>query len=95
MFVHHLPAISAQALRLGADVALSGDTHGGQLRLPGLGPLIRISRGGSSFDIGLHRIAPHGHLYVSRGSGMEGGTVPRVRFLCRRELTLIELVPES
>ncbi|HVA47325.1 MAG TPA: hypothetical protein VNH11_13230 [Pirellulales bacterium] len=32
-------------------------------------------------------------LIVSRGVGMERGAAPRLRFLCRPELVVIELVP--
>jgi len=94
VFVHHFPEAAAEAVRAGADLALAGDTHGGQVRLPFIGPTGRISRWGGYHDVGLHRIAG-GWLYVSRGIGMEGGTAPRVRFLCRPEITLIEIVPES
>jgi predicted MPP superfamily phosphohydrolase len=34
------------------------------------------------------------HVYVNRGIGMEGGAVPRVRFMASPEVTLIELTPE-
>jgi predicted MPP superfamily phosphohydrolase len=30
-------------------------------------------------------------LYVSRGLGFEGGSMPRARFLCRPEMVSIEL----
>ena len=33
-------------------------------------------------------------LFVSRGVGMECGHAPRLRFLCRPELAVIDLVPE-
>ncbi len=34
-------------------------------------------------------------LYVCRGLGMEGGPAPRVRFCCRPEVAVLELVPEG
>ena len=92
--LHHYPEVGARALELGADLALAGDTHGGQVRLPPLGPLIRISRFGAYNDAGLHRIGS-GLLCVNRGIGMEGGWVPRVRFGCRPEITVVEIVPEA
>jgi hypothetical protein len=92
--LHHYPEVGAEALRRGADVALAGDTHGGQVRLPLLGPLVRISRFGTYYDAGLHRIGG-GLLYVNRGIGMEGGRAPRVRFLCRPEIAVLELAPAS
>ena len=72
---------------------LSGDTHGGQIVFPLLGPLIRIGRWDGKFhESGLHRIGKM-WLYVNRGIGMEGGPVPRTRFFCPPEVALIEIVP--
>jgi hypothetical protein len=94
VLVHHFPEAAAAAIRTGADLAVSGDTHGGQVRLPLVGPLVRLSRFGSYHDVGLHRLGA-GWLYVSRGLGTEGGRAPRVRFLCRPEITLIEIAAEG
>ncbi|OGQ84505.1 MAG: hypothetical protein A2289_14715 [Deltaproteobacteria bacterium RIFOXYA12_FULL_58_15] len=92
VFVHHFPEVAAAALLRGADIALAGDTHGGQIDLPGIGPLVRINRAGTFYHSGLHEIAD-GWLYVNRGTGMEGGHAPRVRIGCRPEITLITLRP--
>ena len=78
----------------GADLLLAGHTHGGQVVVPFYGPPITFSRvprsqaGGGSF------LREDGsYLVVSRGLGLERMDAPRVRFLCRPELTLIDLVP--
>ena len=34
-------------------------------------------------------------LLVSRGIGLERGHAPRIRFLCRPELVVIDLVPKT
>jgi predicted MPP superfamily phosphohydrolase len=96
VLAHHYPQAAPGAIREGADLVLSGDTHGGQVRLPLVGALVRITRGGSREyrDIGLQRVGD-GWLYVSRGIGMEGGRAPRVRFLCRPEVTLVEIAPAN
>ncbi len=94
VFLHHFPEVGALGNELGADLSLSGDTHGGQIRLPLIGPLVRISRFGNYVDMGTHQIAD-GTLYVNRGIGEEGGSTPRLRFLCRPEITLIEILPEG
>lgn len=94
IFLHHYPEVGEIAVQQGADLALGGDTHGGQVRVPLIGPLVRLSRIGRFFSNRLHQIAS-GHLYVNRGLGLEGGTAPRVRFLCRPEITLIEIIPEG
>jgi uncharacterized protein len=90
IFLHHYPAMAASASRLGADLHCAGDTHGGQVRLPFVGDLVRIERHGVWMPTGLQRIG-NMYLYVSRGLGMEGGAMPRIRFLCRPEVTLIEI----
>jgi uncharacterized protein len=92
VFVHHYPELAELAARHGAGLVLSGDTHGGQVRLPLLGELVRLSRFGGYELAGLHRFG-EAFLYVNRGLGVEGGAAPRVRFLCRPELTLLELTP--
>ncbi len=92
ILVHHYPALVGQASALGADLHLAGDTHGGQIRLPLLGPLIRIHRMGIWYPAGLHRVEST-WLYVNRGIGMEGGRVPRARFMCRPEIAVIDLAP--
>jgi len=92
LFLHHYPAVAEDAAAGGADLHLAGDTHGGQIRLPWVGALIRMARFGIWMPCGLHQVAGM-PVYVNRGIGMEGGAVPRVRFLCRPEITLIEVVP--
>ena len=87
ILLHHFPAVVTWAK--GADLHLAGDTHGGQLRLPWIGSLLRLSRDGSWKPAGLGREGQT-WLYVNRGIGMEG-SLPPVRFLCRPEITLFEL----
>jgi predicted MPP superfamily phosphohydrolase len=35
-----------------------------------------------------------GHLLISRGTGMDRGWAPRIRFLCPPEISVIDIVPE-
>ncbi len=76
------------------DLFCAGHVHGGQVALPAYGAIITNSRFGKRFERGLYRDADgFGFpLYVSRGVGMEGGSVPRVRFASRPEVAVIELV---
>lgn len=75
--------------RDGHALVLAGHTHGGQLRLPGAGPLV------TNCDLqrwrarGLTR-GEGGWLHVSAGLG-SSPYLP-VRFCCRPEATLLELV---
>ncbi|MEM1166379.1 MAG: metallophosphoesterase [Planctomycetota bacterium] len=73
------------------DVTVAGHTHGGQVKIPWYGPILRASRvprkvaGG-----GLHEVNGN-RVYVSRGVGVERMHSPRVRFNCVPEVSLIEL----
>ncbi len=79
--------------KVDADLLLAGHVHGGQVRLPLVGPLVTSSRVPRSMVTGLAELPSGGKLYVSRGVGMERGSAPRLRFLCRPELLVIDLVP--
>ena len=80
--------------RIDADLLLAGHTHGGQVRLPWLGPLVTLSRVPRSWAAGLTEMPGGARLLVSRGIGMERGPAPRLRFLCRPELVFIDLEPQ-
>jgi predicted MPP superfamily phosphohydrolase len=68
------------------DVMLSGHTHGGQIRLPFLGPLV-LPPMGRIYPEGLFRIGKM-QLYVNRGIGAVG--IP-FRLNCPPEITLFTL----
>ena len=81
------------------DLMLAGHTHGGQVRIPGYGP-IRIKDHGrdsyipTSLYSGLFKFENGSHLLVSRGAGMERAWAPRVRFFCKPEICVIDIVPK-
>ena len=75
--------------RDGHGLVLAGHTHGGQLRVPGLGPLVTNCDLQRSRARGLTR-GEGGWLHVSAGLG-SSPYLP-VRFCCRPEATLLELV---
>ena len=78
----------------GADLLVAGHTHGGQVQLPFFGPLITMSRVPRSWGAGgLFSLPSTGHLLISRGIGMERGLAPRLRFLCRPEIVVLDLKP--
>jgi hypothetical protein len=68
-----------------ADLVLSGHGHGGMIRLPFLGGLVRRP-GHSQYDSGLYA-AENTQLYVSRGLGGQG-----LRCFNRPEISLIKLL---
>jgi predicted MPP superfamily phosphohydrolase len=70
------------------DVMLSGHSHGGQVCLPFLGPLV-LPPMGEKYVAGLFRFNQM-QLYVNRGIGTTG--LP-FRFNCPPEITLLTLQP--
>lgn len=78
---------------INADLLVAGHTHGGQVRLPFIGPAIKMSRVPRKWAAGVTDIGDGRTLIVSRGVGMERGVAPRLRFLCRPELVVIDLLP--
>jgi predicted MPP superfamily phosphohydrolase len=83
----HEPDYAHHSARLGAFAQLSGHSHGGQVRIPGVGPLF-LPRGGVRYPIGFNRSLGI-PVYTSRGVGVY---LPPVRFNCPPEVTLITLV---
>jgi predicted MPP superfamily phosphohydrolase len=71
------------------DLMVSGHTHGGQVQIPLYGAPRLPSRYGRKYQEGLVR-GPHCPVYVTRGVSTIS---PPVRFLCRPEITLIQLQP--
>lgn len=68
------------------DAILAGHSHGGQVRLPWIGPVLAAFRSGE-FERGLY-VTPVGPLYVSPGLGTFYWDV---RLGCRPEITVIDL----
>ena len=76
-----------------ADLLLAGHTHGGQVRLPLIGPVVTFSEVPRSWAAGLTNLSGGRTLVVSRGVGMERRDAPRLRFMCRPQIVFIDLVP--
>jgi predicted MPP superfamily phosphohydrolase len=87
ILLSHSPDFVDQVRDPRVALMLSGHTHGGQVNLPLLGPLIVPSTHGVKFAAGLVR---EGNLqvYTNRGVGM---AVLPLRFRCRPEVTLLTL----
>ena len=75
------------------DLYLAGHTHGGQVVLPFLGPLITFSDLPNAQVSGRTDFPNGSTLIVSQGIGMERYDAPRLRFLCPPELVVIDLMP--
>jgi predicted MPP superfamily phosphohydrolase len=82
VLLSHSPDLFYKAQRWGIDLMLSGHNHGGQIRLPVVGPVFMPSRYSRRFDRGFFR--QNGTLlYVSEGVG---GMHP-VRYGCPPEVS--------
>lgn len=73
------------------DLTLAGHTHGGQVRLPGIGALVancdlplRMARGLSSYDA---------HMWLHVSAGLGTSRFAPVRFACRPEASVVDVVP--
>lgn len=82
----HEPDILPEIARYQADLMLSGHTHGGQVRIPFLPPVM-LPEYGKHYVEGLFRFGPT-QLYVNRGIGAVG--LP-FRFRCPPEITVLTL----
>ncbi|MCP4418826.1 MAG: metallophosphoesterase [Chloroflexi bacterium] len=68
------------------QLQLSGHSHGGQVRVPGLGPIV-LPRYAKKYHNGLYQVG-QGQVYTNRGIGIVN---PAVRFNCPPEITEIIL----
>ncbi len=85
----HEPDFADYAMGQQVDLILSGHTHGGQILLPFLPPLM-LPDMGTKYVHGLFRLGDGMQLYVNRGIGAV--TLP-FRFRCPPEITAITLQP--
>ena len=80
----------------GVDLLLAGHTHGGQVRLPGVGAVVTNCGIDRPRARGLARYGARGKsawLHVSAGIGT--GPYSPIRFGCRPEATLLTLTPRT
>ncbi|MGH8887269.1 MAG: metallophosphoesterase [Egibacteraceae bacterium] len=77
--------------RHGFDLALTGHTHGGQLRVPVLGALV------ANCDLPLRQArgtSRHGaNLWLHVSAGLGHSRYAPVRFACRPEASILDIVP--
>lgn len=72
------------------DLLLAGHTHGGQLRLPGVGALV------DNCDLPLDQargLSRHGSLWLHVSAGLGESVYAPVRFACPPEVGVLDLVP--
>lgn len=86
----HAPGVVSEWLLEGFDLVVAGHTHGGQVRFPLVGAAVTNSSLPNALAAGPSRIG-NAWLHVSPGIGCSKFTP--IRFLCRPEVTLLELRP--
>lgn len=83
----HEPDFADESAATGRfDLQISGHSHGGQVNLPLLGPLV-LPHLAEKYPSGLYRVG-NMYQYTNRGVGM---TPPYVRLNCRPEITVFTL----
>jgi predicted MPP superfamily phosphohydrolase len=90
--VMHSPDSAPEAAALGYALIVAGHTHGGQVRVPGLGALVTNSSMPPRLASGLIRMGS-AVLHTSRGVGTS--KYAPFRFWCRPEATYLELWPAA
>lgn len=83
----------------GVDVLLAGHTHGGQVRVPGVGALVtncdldrRQARGVSQHERPLTEFAPRSEpMWLNVSAGLGTSPYAPIRFACPPEATLVTL----
>lgn len=91
VFLSHNPDVIPELSEVensGVDLLLAGHTHGGQIRLPGIGPLVTSSAYGARYASGW--VPAPMPAFVSRGLGV---TSLPFRFACPAEVVVLDLVP--
>ena len=92
ILLYHYSDLAESLKGLNVDLYLSGHTHGGQVRMPFYGAIVTLSRFGKKYESGMYDINGT-KLYVNRGIGLENTPAPKVRFLCRPEITVFDIHP--
>ena len=82
----HEPDMADILIHSGVSLQLSGHSHGGQIRLPGIGAMV-LPYGGRKYPMGHYRIGPM-QLYTNRGIGVVN--LP-IRLFCPPEITILTL----
>lgn len=77
------------------DLCLAGHIHGGQITLPGLGPLVTFCSLPRTMASGFYQFGS-ANINVSKGVGCEHHLgLPSIRVLCPPDITVLTLLPEN
>ena len=88
MLLCHEPDFADEAAKHGVHLQLSGHSHGGQVRLPGSGPIV-LPKYAWKYPYRLQRVAEtQTQVYTTTGVGV---TFPPIRINCRPEVAILRL----
>lgn len=88
ILLSHSPDVILDRASRVADLIVSGHTHGGQIRLPLIGPLLPLpDKAGRRYDRGMIPLTATCNLMVTQGVGVTG---VRARLFCPPEVVLLE-----
>lgn len=91
ILLSHNPSIVDSAASMAAHLIVSGHTHGGQVRMPGIGPIAKLPTSlGKSYDQGLFGMDEDTTLAITRGIGESSA---RTRLFAWPEILLIQVEP--
>jgi len=88
----HEPSMVEDLAARGADLVLCGHTHGGQVRIPGIGALTTQSRLSPKLARGVFEV---GRTTFHLNHGVGTGEHLPFRFFCRPEASVLEIVERA
>ncbi|MFH1423767.1 MAG: metallophosphoesterase [Candidatus Nealsonbacteria bacterium] len=88
VLLNHVPDLLKELGDVKINLALCGHTHGGQIRLPFIGPLVAFSSFQRAYNKGLYNYNGY-YLHVSGGLGASKTT--SIRLFCPPEATILTL----
>ena len=91
LVAHRPDAVLRLPASSGVDLTVAGHTHGGQVAIPGFGPLLTLSSVPRSIAAGgLHEVAGN-PIFVSSGVGLARAQAPQVRLFTRPMVAVVVL----
>ncbi|MBZ0257033.1 metallophosphoesterase, partial [bacterium] len=93
--IGHYPDYVLGLNELPIDLCLAGHTHGGQVVVPGFGPIVTFSSVPRNMASGFHEIG-NTRINVSTGVGCERAAgVPMIRVFCPPDFAVFDISPQS
>ncbi|MDP8243145.1 MAG: metallophosphoesterase [Candidatus Hinthialibacter antarcticus] len=94
LVIGHYPDYVLGLNELPIDLCFAGHTHGGQIVLPGFGPIVTFSSVPKNMARGFHEYGKT-RINVSAGVGCERAAgVPKIRVFCPPDFAIFEISPQ-